>query len=210
MRRRPPDVEGRDGADLRARSRWALLRPALSAVAVLVVYYALPLDGTSVGTLFALALGLTALAGMLSWQVRAIVRSKRPRLRAIEALATAVPFFLVLFAAVYAGLSRSDVSAFTETLDRTDALYFTVTTFATVGFGDIAPVAKEARIIAMIQMLAGMALLGGGLKLLLGAVRVGLTREPGRPGPTGTADPTGSGGDRPSPPDLSARRRPRA
>ncbi len=160
-----------------------MLRPALSAVAVLVVYYALPLDGTSVGTLFALALGLTALAGMLSWQVRAIVRSKRPRLRAIEALATAVPFFLVLFAAVYVGLSRSDPAAFTEALDRTDALYFTVTTFATVGFGDIAPLAKEARIIAMIQMLAGMALLGGGLKLLLGAVRVGLTREPGRRGP---------------------------
>ncbi len=178
-----------------------MLRPALSAVAVLVVYYALPLDGTSVGTLFALALGLTALAGMLSWQVRAIVRSKRPRLRAIEALATAVPFFLVLFAAVYVGLSRSDPAAFTEALDRTDALYFTVTTFATVGFGDIAPLAREARIIAMIQMLAGMALLGGGLKLLLGAVRVGLNREPGRPVSTGTAGPAGGGGARPSPPE---------
>jgi voltage-gated potassium channel len=191
MRRHPPDgAGGGDRTDRRVRGRLAVLRPALSAVAVLVVYYALPLDGASVGTLFALALGLAALAGMLFWQIRAITRSKRPRLRAIEALATAVPFFLVLFASVYVGLSLSDPAAFTETLDRTDALYFTVTTFATVGFGDIAPVATEARIIAMVQMLTGMALLGGGLKLLLGAVRVSLSRETGGPGPTDTSGTT--------------------
>ncbi|MBZ2197089.1 potassium channel family protein [Occultella gossypii] len=187
----------------------------MSAVAVLVVYYALPLDGPSVGALVALGLGLAALAGMLVWQIRAIARSRRPRLRAIEALATAIPFFLVLFAAVYVGLSRGDPAAFTESLDRTDALYFTVTTFATVGYGDIAPVVNEARIIATVQMLTGMALLGGGLKLVLGAVRVGLNREAGQPGPTDATDATdasgatGSGGARPSSPDLSARPRPR-
>ncbi|TDE98822.1 two pore domain potassium channel family protein [Occultella glacieicola] len=179
MREPPPErARGADAARVRGTSPWVLVRPALSAAAVLVVYYALPLGRTSAGTLILLGLGLIALGGMLTWQIRAIARSRRPGLRAIEALATAVPFFLVMFAALYVGMSRSAPASFSEALDRTDALYFTVTVFATVGFGDIAPVAEVARIAVMVQMLTGMVLLGGVLKLVLGAVRVGLSRAP--------------------------------
>lgn len=74
---------------------------------------------------------------MFCWEVRAITRSPFPRLRAVEGLAATLVLFLVLFAASYYLLERSEPGSFSETLYRTDALYFTLTTFATVGFGDI-------------------------------------------------------------------------
>jgi hypothetical protein len=39
-----------------------------------------------------------------------------------------------------------------EPLSRTDALYYTITVFSTVGFGDITPRADLARIVTMVQM----------------------------------------------------------
>ena len=60
-------------------------------------------------------------------------------LRAIEALAAAIPLFLLVFAAAYVKLDSTQAQAFSEPLSRTDALYFTITVFSTVGFGDITP-----------------------------------------------------------------------
>ena len=84
-----------------------------------------------------LIIGLVALAGLLVYQVRAITRSPFPLLRGVEALATSIPLFLLLFAATYVVLATISASSFSQPLSRTDAIYFTVTVFATVGFGDI-------------------------------------------------------------------------
>ena len=68
-----------------------------------------------------------------------------PGLRGIEALATSVPLFLLLFASSYvvmAGLSAGDSG---ERLTHTDGLYFAVTVFSTVGFGDITAKSQAAR-----------------------------------------------------------------
>jgi hypothetical protein len=62
-------------------------------------------------------------------------------------------------------------------MSRTDALYFTVTTFATVGFGDITARSQGARIIVILQMLADLLVLGFGVKVLLGAVQTGRQRQ---------------------------------
>jgi voltage-gated potassium channel len=156
----------------RVRRRWwAAARCALSAGAVLTVYALVPLDAATAGSLVVLGLGLVALAVILTWQVRSVTRSPSPRLRAVEALAAAIPFFLVLFAGVYVGISRTDLSSFSEPLARADALYYAVTVFATVGFGDIVPVSTEARIATTLQMLAGLVLLGGVVRVFLGAAQ---------------------------------------
>ncbi|TRW45434.1 potassium channel family protein [Georgenia yuyongxinii] len=161
-------------AEHRRRLRWwALVRPALTAVALVFVYYALPLDAHG-GTLPGLVAALAGLAVLLAWQVRAVQTAPSPRLRAVESLATSIPLFVVLFAAFYTTMSGQDESAFTEPLDRTDALYFTVTTLATVGYGDIAAVSHPARIAATVQIVAGLLILGGVVKLFGGAVRIGL------------------------------------
>ena len=84
-----------------------------------------------------------------------------------------LPFFLVLFASTYFLMERASAASFTQPLTRTDALYFTVTVFSTVGFGDITAKSETARVVVIVQMLADLVLLGAGVKVLLGAVQRG-------------------------------------
>ncbi|TQJ46766.1 ion channel [Streptomyces sp. SLBN-115] len=148
-------------------------RSSVAVVLSVVVCYLVPLDhGLDIGTAIALAVSLVLSAGVLAWQVRTVTRSDFPRLRAIETLATAGPIFLIIFSAAYVILSQNQADSFSETFGRTDALYFTVTVFATVGFGDITPVTGTARVLTMVQMLADVVLVGMVARVLLGAVRI--------------------------------------
>jgi predicted small integral membrane protein len=155
-----------------------LLRASVTATALVVLYCTLPLTGSLDGaTATLLAVGLLALAGVVTWQVRAVLRSPYPGLRAIEALAAAIPLFLVLFAAAYLQLADAQAGAFSEPLSRTDALYYTITVFSTVGFGDITPKADLARIVTMVQMLGDLLVVGLVLHLMVGAVKAGRQRR---------------------------------
>ncbi|WP_232212844.1 ion channel [Saccharomonospora saliphila] len=89
-----------------------------------------------------------------------------------------MPLLLVVFASTYTLLSGADPAAFTEVISRTDALYFTVTVFATVGFGDIAAVAETARVVVTIQMVVGLVVVGVVAKVIVGAVDVAARRHP--------------------------------
>jgi hypothetical protein len=171
----------------------ALLRPVLTAVGLVAAYYLIPMDQPySATTVVALVLGLLAVAALLVWQMRSVSRSPYPRLRAVEALATAFPLLILLFATSYFLLARSQPGSFTESLSRTDAVYFTVTVFSTVGFGDIAPRTEAARSTVVLQMLADVLLIGVIAHVMVEAVRRGLQRrvrtggprqDPGRPAP---------------------------
>ncbi|MCX4776036.1 potassium channel family protein [Streptomyces sp. NBC_01264] len=155
-----------------------LLRSTASAVLLTGLFYLAPLErGFGVLTVALLALGLALFGGVVAWQVAAIARAEYPRLRAIEALATAVPLFLILFAASYFLLSKELPQSFSEPLSRTDALYFTMTVFATVGFGDIAPTTQVARALTTAQMAADLIVVGVVAKVLFGAVRIGMRRR---------------------------------
>ena len=162
----------------RQRVLRSLLRATLTSTVLVLLYYRLPLTGALEASTVALLLaGLVLFAGVIAWQVRAILRSDYPGLRAIEALAAAIPLFLLVFAAVYVKLADAQPSAFSEPLSRTDALYFTITVFSTVGFGDITPVATTARVVAMVQMLGDLVVVGLVLRVMLGAVKAGRQRR---------------------------------
>lgn len=88
------------------RIAWMVLRVMASVAALLALYYALPLDRTS--TRFAVTIlvaGLVAFVVLVGLQIRTIIRSPIPVVRAVEALALSVPFFLLLFAAAYVVLA---------------------------------------------------------------------------------------------------------
>jgi len=156
-----------------------LLRTIGSTVALVVIYYLLPLDRTSIGVAIAmLAVGICALIGLVVFQVRLIIKATDPTLRSLEALATSAPLFLLLFAATYYVLGTISVSNFTEPLTRTDALYFTVTVFATVGFGDIAAKTEVARALVTGQMVAGIVIVGIGARIIVDAVKRGREQQP--------------------------------
>ena len=162
------------GPDARPRYRRivrSFLRATGSTVALVVIYYLLPLNRSSTWVAVTmLVIGLALFIGLVAFQVRSIVRSRFPALRAIEALATRVPLFLLLFASVYVVLSTISASNFSEPLTHTDALYFTVTVFSTVGFGDITAKSEAARLVVTSQMIADLLIIRLGLRVIVGAV----------------------------------------
>ena len=169
------------------------LRAICSTVAIVTVYYLLPLDHSSVGVAVTmLVVGLTVFIALVVYEVRAIVASKYPGVRAIVALAVTIPLFLVLFAASYVILAANSSAQFGQALTRTDAMYFTVTVFATVGFGDITAKSEVARLIVTGQMVADLVVIGLGLRVIVGAVTRGQQRREADPdggGPAGRAGP---------------------
>jgi voltage-gated potassium channel len=142
-----------------------------STAVLVVIYYLLPLDHSSTPVAVTiLVVGLVAFIGLIAFQVRSITRSRFPGLRAIEALATSVPLYLLLFASAYVVMAAISRSNFDEPLTHTDALYFTVTVFSTVGFGDITAKTETARLVVTGQMLADLLVIGVGLRVIIGAV----------------------------------------
>ena len=109
-----------------------------SLAALLAIYYLLPVrweEGQS--DLPWLLLDVTLFGAVVGVQLPLIARARYPGLRAIEAMALSIMLFLILFARLYLSADAGDHAAFSQSLDQTTALYFTITVFATVGFGDI-------------------------------------------------------------------------
>ena len=157
-----------------------LLRAAAAVTLLVVGYYLAPLDRPlDTGTLITFLLALALVGAVIAWEVRSILTSDVPRLRAVQTVAVGVPMLLLVFASVYVQIETSQPNSFSETLSRTDALYFAVTVFSTVGFGDIAPKSELARIVTMSQMLTGLIVLGLVAKVVFGAVQTAVARREG-------------------------------
>ena len=166
----------------------SLLRSAVTSAVLLVLYYWAPLDrplGGFTGLLFLAA--LLTFGGVVTFQLRGILRARHPRLQAIRALSVALPMLLVVFASTYWIVAAQQPDAFTEPLNRTDGLYFTITVFSTVGFGDISPVSQLARVLVSVQMLVGLVTVGLIAKLVVGAVQVAVARRTEEPEPVDEA-----------------------
>ena len=156
-----------------------MLRAAGASAALVVIYYLLPLDRSSAGAAVTmLVTGLVALIALITFQVRSILVSRFPGLRAVEALATSIPLFILLFASAYLAMSTESAGSFSQQLTHTDALYFTVTVFATVGFGDITAKTEAARLVVTGQMIIDLIIIGIGAKIILGAVQQSRQRRP--------------------------------
>src|ERR1700755_3706244 len=91
----------------------AVLRALGSTIGLVAIYYALPLDTSSMWVAVTmLVVGLVALLVLVAFQVRWILRSPFPGLRGVEAIATSIPLFLLLFAATYVVLATLSASNF--------------------------------------------------------------------------------------------------
>jgi voltage-gated potassium channel len=151
------------------------LSRALVVSAVLIaLYFTIPLDRIANAPLgVSLVAGLIVLGAVAIYQIRAIIRSAHPGVRAIEALATITPLFLLLFGAIYYLAGHSSPDGFSvHALTRTDALYFTVTVFSTVGFGDITATSQATRLLVTAQMILDLLILGLGIRVFFGAVQM--------------------------------------
>jgi voltage-gated potassium channel len=170
--------------DIRERRRAWLRTGAVLAlvwVVLITVYYLVPADlvparHRGADAFLRLGVGTALFAAVLAWQARRIVGAELPELRAVQALGVVIPLFLILFAAFYLSMSNASAHTFSQPLDHTRAIYFTITVFSTVGFGDITPQTDPARIIVSIQMLLDLVIIGAVVRMILNAAQAGLAR----------------------------------
>lgn len=169
---RLPASELLHGREIRRRALGSIVRVTLVTASVCLLYVVAPLDEDPDGAVVAqLALALLVVAVVMALQIVSVARSPYPRLRALEAVAVSLPLLLLVFAAAYVVIDHSDQASFTEPLNRIDSIYFTMTVFSTVGFGDIAAKSDVARVLVTIQMLADLVLIGASAKVLFRTAR---------------------------------------
>lgn len=124
-------------------------------VAAGTAYFLLPLEGLGADRpwlgwpLFVLCLGLVA--ALLLRQVRDVVLEK-PHTRSGIMIPLLMCLAVLVFSSGYYALAQQP-GQFTGLRTRVDALYFTVVTLATVGYGDITPNGQEARMVTVVQIL---------------------------------------------------------
>ena len=173
-----PTVEEATPRQRRTQILRTALRALLTTTVLVSLYYVMPMDrGFDAHTVLLLIVCLAVFAAIFTWRVRGLFRSRYPGLRAIETLALIVPLYLLLFAATYFLVERADTGYFSEPLTRSSALYFSVTVFSTVGFGDITAKTDPARLVVTAQMLLDVILLGFGVRVFVGAVNLARERR---------------------------------
>jgi voltage-gated potassium channel len=160
-------------AERRRAGALMVLRCAYSLTVIVGLYYVLPLRGDALdGTaILRLVIGVLLFVVVLRNQLRRISHADLPELRAVESVVVVVALFLCVYASVYVTLSRIRPSSFSEHLDRTGGLYFVITTFGTVGFGDIFPKTDLARLLVSSQILLDLVFIAVIVRLLFGVSR---------------------------------------
>jgi hypothetical protein len=160
------------------RGLFVALRVTLSVSALFAAYFLIPTRSAGgKSDVPWLILDMLVFGAVVGIQVPAIIRARHPILRAVEAVAVVVPLYLFIFARIYLANSLHDQSAFNQPLDTTSALYFTVTVFATVGFGDIVAGTDSMRLLVTLQMLLNLVVFGLVFRLLISAARRGVARR---------------------------------
>jgi hypothetical protein len=174
---------GRVYAELPPRERRVLLRRAagrtvISIAALVAIFIVIPPDRLALGEAFLqLAIGGALILGLVAWEVWRIISDPYPEVRAVTGLVVLVTAVITLFALTYATMSAADPAAFNQALDKGTAVYFTVTTLTTTGFGDIAATSDGARWVVTAQMLFDLILLVGLARIIILAAKAGRLRR---------------------------------
>jgi hypothetical protein len=150
----------------------SVVRVAAVSLALSLIYSLAPLGQRLHGrVIVGLVLSIMVLLVVTGSALRSIAKSTHPEVRAAEAVAVTLPMALMPFAAAYYAMSRTIPGSFSVALTRLDALYFMMTTFSTVGYGDITPKTQTARALVLSQMAVDLVLIGLLAKVILGAAR---------------------------------------
>jgi voltage-gated potassium channel len=168
------DGDARPGVEppaLRAR------RGVLGLVGVLVIYYAVPVGELPTGSGVLLSVvGLLGGMVLLAW---AIVRQLQRLMHSrpgdatvrIDSLVFLIIIVVPMFAAGYYALEQGDGSQFASLTTKTDSLYFTLSTLATVGFGDVHAAGQVARALVALQITFDLVFVAALASVVTGYVR---------------------------------------
>ena len=146
-------------------------------VGVLAVYYAVPVGRLPSGTGVAFSVvGVVGGAALLVWlavrQLRLLAAGERADLPArLDGLILLVVVVVPLFAAGYLALESADADQFASLSTKTDALYFSLSTLATVGFGDVHATGQLARGLVTLQIAFDLVFVGALVSVVTGEIR---------------------------------------
>src|SRR3954453_7231100 len=99
-------------------------------------------------------------------RIKGVSTTHEPYLEAGLAILMMVAMVTIGFASMYMAMSKHN-QEFTGIHTKLDAVYFTVTTLATVGYGDIAPDGQLARAVAITQMIVDILVMGVAARLAM-------------------------------------------
>lgn len=161
------------------------LKRVVFPLAILVLYLVAPIDadGAPVGVLAGVVLSVLSLATVVL-VVASEVRGAERRLTGWQ-LVLVLEVVLVVFSFVYFLIAESDPGQFAGIATRLDALYFSTTTTATVGFGDVHATGQVARAVVTVHMIFNLVFIAGVFNLAreqMSARRAAQQHD--RPGPT--------------------------
>ena len=158
--------------EMRHEAWLSALRASAVFVVLALLYTFAPLgQQLQTGVLVQLIGMFLVLVLVTVWEFRNVARSAYPEFRAVEAVAVTLPLLLLPYSAAYYIMSREIPASFSEHLSRLDALYFTLTTFSTVGYGDIVARSEAARTAVTMQIVLDLVLIGLIGRALFGAAQ---------------------------------------
>jgi len=155
--------------DSRRRLLPPFVRTVIACALLVVIYFLVPVEPNipkgEVAVRIALSLlGVLVVAWLVTRQIRRQLGGveQAPLAGLVFALVVAVMFF----ALVDFSLAVTQPGQFQELNTKIDALYFALSTLATVGFGDVHAAGQAARLLVTIQMLFNLVVIAAGGSVL--------------------------------------------
>jgi hypothetical protein len=148
-----------------------VLRLAVAVALALVVYFVVPVEASEDGLVARALVSLLSL-GLLTagvvWQI--LVHVEDPD-RKIDGLLFALVVAVLAFALAFYRLEIAYPGQIVGLQSRVDALYFTMTTLLTVGYGDIHAAGQGARVLVMVAMVFNVAVIATAVTTISSRVR---------------------------------------
>jgi hypothetical protein len=142
----------------------------LLIAATTALYFAIPVPGRMHEGSWAImfSAGVIVLGILIMLSVRRLLRAgEEARIRGLVLLLTVTVLFFSWADESVAALPHQ----FVELTNKTDALYFNISTLATVGFGDVHPVGQLARAAVTLQIVFNLVFLGTAVSIISGFFR---------------------------------------
>jgi hypothetical protein len=180
--------------DLSSSKAW--LKTAATVAAMVVIYFVIPLnqrdDPLSVAAATTIALiAALLLAFLAASRIRAVLGGDIDE--GVHGLVSVFALAVLGFAVGYFLLARSDPGQLAGLNTRLDSLYFTLTTLASIGFGDIHPSGQASRAVACVNILFNVVIVAALARTILGAVRARRTGSQTTTSTVRAADATEAG-----------------
>ncbi|MBW0270829.1 voltage-gated potassium channel protein [Nocardia sp. MH4] len=144
------------------------LRNGAAAVCALLLYYSVPLSGPfeldawpgEVFGIVSFIAGVIGLAWLVWRRIQHFLNAPDSAGGRVDGVLLVVCIVCVVFSLFYYRLQQRQPDQFDGLVTRTDALYYTMSTLGTVGYGDVHAVGQVARIAAMVQIAFDLVVIG--------------------------------------------------